>query len=291
VEIQLIVAIIAGVVALLSAAGTVATSVWNASRTNANALAIRKLEFENEQRKVVEVMRRETAALTEPLARSANDLQSRLFNILRGGALNFISHGNERERSYMIDNTAFLIAQYLCWTEIIRRQVQFVNLEKDGDTKCLQQLQGHIRGRWASDRLPPIFRIFAGEQNAIGEAMIQYDARGPECIGYGGIPKNARIGQRRADRCTKAGCRVACGPSRPLDARVSRKFGTRWLISLICWIPDISDFPKTDGRRLEPWLNPFAADVSVPAIQQGSSARHPLHVHSCQAPGSELRRC
>jgi hypothetical protein len=159
-EIQLIVAIIAGAVALLSAAGTVATSVWNASRTNANALAIRKLEFENEHRKVAEVMRRETAALTEPLARSANDLQSRLFNILRGGALNFISHGNERERSYMIDNTAFLIAQYLCWTEIIRRQVQFVNLEKDGDTKRLQQLQGHIRGRWASDRLPPIFRIF-----------------------------------------------------------------------------------------------------------------------------------
>ena len=89
----------------------------------------------------------------------------------------------------MIDNTAFLIAQYLCWTEIIRRQVQFVNLEKDGETKRLQQLQGHIRGRWASDRLPPIFRIFAGEQSAIGEAVIQYDARGPECIGYGGFLK------------------------------------------------------------------------------------------------------
>jgi hypothetical protein len=30
-----------------------------------------------------------------------------------------------------------------------------------------------------------MFRVFAGEQRAVGERMIRNGTRGPECIGYG----------------------------------------------------------------------------------------------------------
>jgi hypothetical protein len=128
---------------------------------------------------------REIAQLREPLSRAAYDLQSRLFNILRGGVLGFVRAGNERERSYVLDNTVFLVAQYLCWTELTRREVQYIDLGKDEETRCLQRLQDNIYGLWGTSRYPPIFCIFAGEQRAIGEALIQAGPRGLECMGYG----------------------------------------------------------------------------------------------------------
>ena len=89
-EVQLTVALVAAAVASLSAGGTIVTSVWNASRTNSNARAIKSLEFENENRKAAETRQREISALSEPLSRAAYDLQSKLFNILRrGGVLGF----------------------------------------------------------------------------------------------------------------------------------------------------------------------------------------------------------
>jgi hypothetical protein len=34
-----------------------------------------------------------------------------------------------------------------------------------------------------------VFRIFAGEQRALGEALLQTVSRGPECMGYGAFLK------------------------------------------------------------------------------------------------------
>lgn len=80
------------------------------------------------------------------------DLQSRLFNILRGGVLTFITGGDQRERSYVIDNTVFLIGQYLCWTELTRREIQYIDLGKDEETRRLQRLQDTIYDLWGMSR-------------------------------------------------------------------------------------------------------------------------------------------
>ncbi len=59
-----------------------------------------------------------------PLLRAAFDLQTRLYNI---GAMNFLGRylgGKDsppERREYAISNTLYLIAQYLCYSEIIRR--------------------------------------------------------------------------------------------------------------------------------------------------------------------------
>lgn len=124
----------------------------------------------------------------EPLARAAYDLQSRLWNILCHGFLDeFLLRGSKREESYAVENTVFLASQYFAWTEIIRREIQFIDLEKEERTRDLAHLQDFITKIWGTDRFPfePCFRVWAGEQRAIGEALIQEGPRGPECMGYG----------------------------------------------------------------------------------------------------------
>jgi hypothetical protein len=189
-RVELVVALIAGVVALASAGGTVWSSMRNAERSNANANAIEQLRFENERLKVAAQRQKEISSFREPLARSAYDLQSRLYNILRQGLIDvYLVHGNDRESSYVINNTAFLVGQYLCWTELVRREIQFIDLGESTKTRELLRLQDAIYSLWGTDQQPPLLRIFAGEQRAIGEALIQTSARGPECMGYGAFLK------------------------------------------------------------------------------------------------------
>ena len=63
-------ALIAGVFALVSA-----------TYTARNAKAIKQLEIDNERRKAEEQRSREISGFSEPLARAAYDLQSRIWNI------------------------------------------------------------------------------------------------------------------------------------------------------------------------------------------------------------------
>jgi hypothetical protein len=120
----------------------------------------------------------------------------------------YLVRGNEREKSYVINNTVFLIAQYQCWSEEVRRGIQFIDLGKSGETRKLSRLQDNIYSLWGTDAYPPVLRIFAGEQRAIGDALIQTDGKGlqvSECIGYGPFLKiftpgtNPLIDALRAD--------------------------------------------------------------------------------------------
>jgi hypothetical protein len=98
---ELTVALIAGAVALASAAGTVWSSIRNAERSNANAKAIEQLKIAAETQK-------EISAFSEPLARSAYDLQSRFYNILRQNLVDvYLVNGNDREKSYVVNSTVF----------------------------------------------------------------------------------------------------------------------------------------------------------------------------------------
>jgi hypothetical protein len=200
-DVQLVVALIAGAVALLSAAGTVWSSIRNAERAAANARAVEQLKIDSaraiEQLKIdydrlksAAQRQREISNFSEPLARAAYDLQSRIYNILRQDLIGVhLVRGNGREREYVTENTAFLVAQYLCWAELVRREIQFIDLGESRRTRDLLRLQDDIYAKWGTDRHAPLFRIFAGEQRAIGEALINVGPRGPECLGYGAFLK------------------------------------------------------------------------------------------------------
>lgn len=181
-ETPLVVAIIAGAVALVSAAGNIWSSLRNAERASANARAIEELRAAKDRDEAAAERQREISKYSEPLARAAYDLQSRLFNILRQGFITaYFTNGNAREKAYVVDNSCYVVAQYLCWTELIRRDIQFIDLDGSTRTLELSRLLDTIYFFWSTDlHLPPL-RIFAGEQRAIGEALIDAD----ECMGYG----------------------------------------------------------------------------------------------------------
>ena len=64
----------------------------------------------------------------EPLLEAAFNLQTRLYNIVRQDFLRQYagpaSSANERE--YAVENTLYLVGQYFCWVEIVRRESQFL---------------------------------------------------------------------------------------------------------------------------------------------------------------------
>lgn len=153
-----------------------------------------------EKQKLEAEAERSLARYSEPLVRAAADLQSRLFNIL---AMHFVERfwvqGSPREQTYAVSNTAFLFAQFFAWTEATRLEIQFIRLENDAQTKELSGLQSSIYSILQTDRYAPAFRVFAGEQRAIGEHMLVETASGLKCMGYGeflshnGFPDNALL--------------------------------------------------------------------------------------------------
>jgi hypothetical protein len=178
---ELIVALIAGGVSLSAGA----LSVWGQHRSARLSASLQALTAAEQRRVDSE---KALARYREPLARAAYDLQSRLYNILEQDLLSvYLDNGDDRTRSYVVDNTAFLIAQYFAWTEIIRRDIQYIDLGQDEQTRLLARLQDDIYSLFLTDRFDHLLRIFAGEQRAIGEKMIRDGARGPECLGYAGF--------------------------------------------------------------------------------------------------------
>jgi hypothetical protein len=205
-EVAVTTALVAGGVALSTAIGTIWSSVRNAERTAENARAIERLKIENDRQKSAMEEQKRISKFSEPFARAAYDLQSRLYNIVRLSFIQtYLVKGNDRERSYVINNTTFLMAQYACWAELVRREIQFIDLGESVRTRQLVRLQDDIFGIWGSDSPSPSFRMFAGELRAIGEALCQVHEKEQACMGYGAflvaLPpgSNALIDALRSD--------------------------------------------------------------------------------------------
>jgi hypothetical protein len=119
----------------------------------------------------------------EPLAAAAMDLQSRCYNIV---SLRFFERfGGEHERSAeALTTTMFRFAQYFGWTEILRRDVQFLSFPEDEDTRKVARLQSAVARRLAlSDADEPLM-LWTDEQRAIGERMIVQEGDRSYCMGY-----------------------------------------------------------------------------------------------------------
>jgi hypothetical protein len=83
------------------------------------------------------------ASYRDPLLRSAYDLQSRIYNIYRTGGFR-----GGRDPEYFRLNTLFLIAELLGWLEIIRREVQFLDLSAVQATKTYPERCRLCSTRW-----------------------------------------------------------------------------------------------------------------------------------------------
>ncbi|HEY9602831.1 MAG TPA: hypothetical protein V6C85_14555 [Allocoleopsis sp.] len=162
---EIITAIIAAVVAVTSAI----ISIYGQSR-------VTKLADRLAKQREAESREAQTAALIskyrDPLLRSAIDLQSRFWNIHHN---NILQRSNPRalsEQDYLIYNTLYVIAEYLGWVEILRREVQFLDFGDFEMTRRLTELFVNVTQAFNTHRLEPTLQIFNGEQRAIGEIMM-----------------------------------------------------------------------------------------------------------------------
>lgn len=131
------------------------------------------------------------ASYREPLMQAASDLQSRIYNVLKGAFFEtFYQRGDERERLYVVTNTVYLFAQYFAWVEAVREEIQFIDQGSSDRTRALSHQLGAIYSIIQTDKYGKTLRIFAGEQRAMGERMLSVaDKR--RCIGYGEFLRNS----------------------------------------------------------------------------------------------------
>jgi hypothetical protein len=130
----------------------------------------------------------------EPFLRAASNLQGRIYNIVE---LNFFDRflgadSTDSEREYAVVNTMYVFAQYFCWAEIIRRESQFIDPRNDETNRASALGLEAVSDTFADsiDIQERCFRLFRGEQRALGEVMlvpIEASRSGTprwECLGY-----------------------------------------------------------------------------------------------------------
>ena len=128
------------------------------------------------------------ARYRDPLLWAAFELRRRTYGIAENDQLRRSLESGGRDWEYAQNNTMFVVAQYLCWVEILRRGIRFLDLGDDARNRRLVQLIHAITGSFASMKFTDTtLRLYRGDQRAIGESMIlPAGPRGEDydCMGY-----------------------------------------------------------------------------------------------------------
>ncbi|MBT2949663.1 hypothetical protein ACEO96_18920 [Vibrio anguillarum] len=120
-----------------------------------------------------------------PLIHAVYDLQSRIYNIVKKNLINvYYTRGDNSQKEYVLNNTAFLIAQFFAWNEIIRKEIQFIEFDNIENTRSLSDLKDQVYSLWQTDSYDDDFYIWAGDQRGIGEVMIDFTNGKLTSIGY-----------------------------------------------------------------------------------------------------------
>lgn len=187
-SVQLTVAVISAVVALLS----ILLST-RATRSNAELQARLQGELDQRRTETNKASRLEEVIgrYRDPLLSAAFELQTRIYNFVCGTFAGYLRSDDSAEKSYAVNSTLFVVAQYLAWAEALRRGVQFLDLgDVERNRELVSRLEA-IRRTFATDtRFTGPFRIFRVEQRAIGELMLEPSEIGQsmdmpwQCVGY-----------------------------------------------------------------------------------------------------------
>lgn len=154
---------------------TIGTILLSATVAVMTALATDWLQARRRRKEAKEDRLEEILArYRDPLAYAAFELQSRLYNIAK---MRFLEKNldDERLEGYAVDSTLWLIGQYLGWTELIRQEVEILDLgdmQKNRDLRALLAVVAQVLANDDDDQ-PPELRILRAEQRGIGEVMIE----------------------------------------------------------------------------------------------------------------------
>lgn len=136
------------------------------------------------------------ARYRDPLLWAAFELRRRTYGIAAKDLLRRSLATGGRDWEYAQTNTMFVIAQYLCWVEILRRGIRFLDLGDDAQNRRLVQLIHNITGSFAAMGFTDdTLRLYRGDQRAIGESMILpagLQDEDYECLGYAAFTRRLR---------------------------------------------------------------------------------------------------
>jgi hypothetical protein len=170
---------------------SVALSGWFSIRT---ARLSHKLADERAEREEAQSALKAAERVYEPLAQSAAELQSRIFNIVESGWVplmkRYESHGD-----YAVVSTAFLFAHYFGWIEARRQAVLSSSGEGGRDLSVQKLIDGVLKTLRRSEDSEG-FLFFTTEQRAIGELMLEWETiskqRIPKVMGYAAFAERFR---------------------------------------------------------------------------------------------------
>jgi hypothetical protein len=128
-----------------------------------------------------------------PLLAAASDLQARLYNIRKQDFLTRfpVEMAKRAQPEYPVENTLYLVGQYLCYAEAIRRGTLYLDPVDRRRQKALVEQIEKIRDIFSSSTIDePVLCLFRGEQRAVAEVMLVPTDGAPgkssrwDCIGY-----------------------------------------------------------------------------------------------------------
>jgi hypothetical protein len=182
-------ALIAGVAGAISGGISLYASRNQASREDSRQERITLLENELAQARANRERQIEAetvlARYRDPLITATFELQDRLQNLLRATGKSVLVYLAVPERAALtIRSTFFRFAQYFGWAEIVRREVQFVEVAPSSAMGTVQDALGKVGWAFATDKLGSDFMLWREEQRAIGEQMLSDDEGTPTIIGF-----------------------------------------------------------------------------------------------------------
>ena len=208
----------------------------------------------------------------DPLLRAVFDLQSRIYNIVARGFLDqYWRAGNEEEKQYARYSTLWLFGQFLGWTEILRREVQFLDLGSRATNRRVQLRLNDVAAALASDSYgrDDTFVLFRSDQRAVGEFMVTerdtQNGRRPDCLGYWEFTESLTRLEDQAEKDSVYASSPVVGWAKRVgsnmdgvadDASHARLVRVqRRLVNLLDLLdPDRLRYPRPDLRGKLPWL-------------------------------------
>jgi hypothetical protein len=204
----------------------------------------------------------------EPLLHAVFNLETRIYNIIELGffARFLAPDSSEEDREYAVLNTLYVVGQFFCWCEILRRDSQFVDPRNDERNREVMRTLEAVRDTF-SDSITVnerCFRLFRGEQRALGEVMLA-PAVDPhpgaprwECMGYAAFLRALDDPQTgRWFRRLRADIEVLAQDMRGHDVRL-RLIQKRLIDILDILDPDSHRVPVGLRERVSPIASPPA---------------------------------
>ena len=127
----------------------------------------------------------------DPLLQSAALLASRLriaIELFSGKPVHQAAPGTRRQEDYNRYESLYRLAAYLGWVQILHREAHFLDLGSRTRNRRLIRHLGNVKAALRGhidEGDPRMFVLLGGEQQAVGELMIDPDSPDrPRCLGY-----------------------------------------------------------------------------------------------------------